>query len=83
MFISQNNSNIDLVISEFTNYGKAFIKTARVSPDAYIQTAFQLAYYRLHNKFPLTYEASMTRLYNNGRTETVRSLTQEVADFVL
>ena len=33
-------------------------------------------------KFCLTYEASMTRLFREGRTETVRSCTQESCAFV-
>uniref|UniRef100_A0A2K6TP11 carnitine O-palmitoyltransferase n=1 Tax=Saimiri boliviensis boliviensis TaxID=39432 RepID=A0A2K6TP11_SAIBB len=33
-------------------------------------------------KFCLTYEASMTRLFREGRTETVRSCTTESCDFV-
>jgi len=33
-------------------------------------------------KFSLTYEASMTRLYREGRTETVRSCTVESCAFV-
>ena len=55
-----------------------------MSPDAYIQMALQLAYYKdSGGKFALTYEASMTRLYLQGRTETVRSFTQEIKDFVM
>ena len=54
----------------------------QVSPDAFIQTALQLAYYYNAGHFALTYEASMTRLYLLGRTETVRSLTCEGVDFV-
>lgn len=34
-------------------------------------------------KFCLTYEASMTRLFREGRTETVRSCTTESCNFVL
>ena len=34
------------------------------------------------DKFSLTYEASMTRLFVAGRTETVRSCTVEAAAFV-
>ena len=34
------------------------------------------------NKFCLTYEASMTRLYREGRTETVRPITMESTTFV-
>lgn len=41
-----------------------------------------MAYYKENGKFVQTYEASMTRLYLNGRTETVRSCTQESRDFV-
>lgn len=33
-------------------------------------------------KFCLTYEASMTRLFREGRTETVRSCTIESCKFV-
>lgn len=33
-------------------------------------------------KFCLTYEASMTRLFREGRTETVRSCTVESSNFV-
>uniref|UniRef100_A0A8C2ILT5 carnitine O-palmitoyltransferase n=1 Tax=Cyprinus carpio TaxID=7962 RepID=A0A8C2ILT5_CYPCA len=33
-------------------------------------------------KFCLTYEASMTRLFREGRTETVRSCTTQTCDFV-
>lgn len=63
-------------------YGKGYIKTCRVSPDAFIQMALQLAYYRDANRFSLTYEASMTRLYREGRTETVRPCTQESVAWV-
>lgn len=58
------------------------MKVCRVSPDAYIQMALQLAYYRDAGKFSLTYEASMTRLFREGRTETVRPCTIESAAWV-
>lgn len=44
--------------------------------------ALQLAYYRDYGKFSLTYEASMTRLFREGRTETVRPCTIEAAAWV-
>lgn len=44
--------------------------------------ALQLAYYRDFGKFSLTYEASTTRLYREGRTETVRSCTIESSEWV-
>lgn len=44
--------------------------------------ALQLAYFRDIGKFSLTYEASMTRLFREGRTETVRSCTIESCEWV-
>lgn len=58
------------------------MKTCKLSPDAYIQMALQLAYYRDAGKFSLTYEASMTRLFREGRTETVRPCTIESSAWV-
>lgn len=58
------------------------MKGCRLSPDAYIQMALQLAYYRDAGKFCLTYEATMTRLYREGRTETVRPCTVESSTWV-
>ena len=78
----QNNDDLDLVVSDHSKWGKGFIKTCKVSPDALVQAALQLAYYKDAKTFAQTYEASMTRLYSCGRTETVRSCTQELADFV-
>jgi carnitine O-palmitoyltransferase 1 len=66
----------------WTEYGKGFIKKLKISPDAFIQATLQLTYYRNQNKFALTYEASMTRLFREGRTETVRSCTSESSAFV-
>ncbi|XP_025099483.1 carnitine O-palmitoyltransferase 1, liver isoform-like isoform X1 [Pomacea canaliculata] len=74
--------DVDLHIMMFREYGKGFIKTCKVSPDAYIQLVLQLAYYRSAGKFCLTYESSMTRLFREGRTETVRSCTKDTCAFV-
>ncbi|KAL5260125.1 hypothetical protein ACHWQZ_G010297 [Mnemiopsis leidyi] len=74
--------DLDLHILKHDNYGKGFIKTCKVSPDAYIQIALQLAHYKNQGKFCLTYESSMTRLFRSGRTETVRSCTSESCAFV-
>ncbi|XP_003388199.1 PREDICTED: carnitine O-palmitoyltransferase 1, liver isoform-like [Amphimedon queenslandica] len=76
-------SDIDLYVNQHDAYGKGIIKRCGFSPDAFIQMALQLAYYRdSGGKFCLTYEASMTRLYREGRTETVRPCTIEAAQFV-
>uniref|UniRef100_A0A665U6S6 carnitine O-palmitoyltransferase n=1 Tax=Echeneis naucrates TaxID=173247 RepID=A0A665U6S6_ECHNA len=74
--------DVDSHIIPFTNFGKGLIKKCRTSPDAFIQIALQLAHYRDKGKFCLTYEASMTRLFREGRTETVRSCTMEACNFI-
>src|SRR5687768_13455371 len=71
--------DLELKLTMFTEYGKGFIKKCRISPDAYLQMALQLAYYRDAGNLCLTYEASMTRLFREGRTETVRPVTIESA----
>ncbi|XP_062264191.1 carnitine O-palmitoyltransferase 1, liver isoform [Platichthys flesus] len=74
--------DVDCHVFPFSDFGKGRIKKLRVSPDAFIQISLQLAYYRDRGGFCLTYEASMTRLFREGRTETVRSCSNESSDFV-
>ncbi|KAJ1859767.1 hypothetical protein LPJ73_001700 [Coemansia sp. RSA 2703] len=67
----------------FENYGSNWVKrVAKVSPDAFAQLALQLTYYRIHGKFASVYETASTRQFLHGRTETVRSLSSESADFM-
>ncbi|XP_066991889.2 carnitine O-palmitoyltransferase 1, liver isoform [Anabrus simplex] len=75
-------NDVDLHIEVHREYGKGFMKQCRISPDAFIQMAVQLAYYRDAGRFCLTYEAAMTRLFREGRTETVRSCTMESSAWV-
>ncbi|XP_064416529.1 carnitine O-palmitoyltransferase 1, liver isoform isoform X2 [Latimeria chalumnae] len=75
-------NDVDFHVFTFKDFGKGLIKKCRTSPDAFIQIALQLAHYRDKGKFCLTYEASMTRLFREGRTETVRSCTSESCAFV-
>jgi hypothetical protein len=39
--------DVDLHVMMFDAYGKGFIKKCKVSPDAFIQMALQIAYYRV------------------------------------
>lgn len=74
--------DVDMHIIPFKDFGKGLIKKCKTSPDGFIQIALQLAHFRDKGKFCLTYEASMTRLFREGRTETVRSCTIQTCDFV-
>lgn len=83
-FAIKNNADLELCVRMHNAFGKGFIKKTKTSPDAFIQMALQLAYYKdAKSNFALTYESSMTRLFLHGRTETVRSLTSAVQEFVL
>ncbi|XP_032784458.2 carnitine O-palmitoyltransferase 1, liver isoform isoform X2 [Daphnia magna] len=75
-------NDVDLRLLAHSAFGKGLMKKCRISPDAFIQMALQLAYYRDAGKFSLTYEASMTRLFREGRTETVRPCTIESSQWV-
>lgn len=74
--------DLDLHVLCHTDFGKGAVKKCRMSPDAFIQMALQLAYWRDIGEFSLTYEASMTRLFREGRTETVRPVSSESCAFV-
>lgn len=64
-------------------HGKCFIKAQGLNPDSYIQMALQLAYYNMHGTLPAQYEAAHLRIFVEGRTETIRSTSNESKDFVL
>ncbi|XP_075409545.1 carnitine O-palmitoyltransferase 1, muscle isoform [Tenrec ecaudatus] len=74
--------DVELYCFQFMPFGKGLIKKCRTSPDAFVQISLQLAHFRDRGKFCLTYEASMTRMFREGRTETVRSCTSESSAFV-
>jgi carnitine O-acetyltransferase len=67
---------------DFAGYGKNFMTSMGFSPDAFVQMAFQAAYYGLYGRLECTYEPAMTKLFLHGRTEAIRTVTPEVADFV-
>ncbi|KAK0651405.1 choline/Carnitine O-acyltransferase [Cercophora newfieldiana] len=67
---------------DFSSYGKNFITSMGFSPDAFVQMAFQAAYYGLYGRVECTYEPAMTKMYLHGRTEAIRSVTEESVNFV-
>ena len=70
------------VVIEFYHFGKERIKAFNVSPDAFVQLALQLSQYRLFGEFKSTYEVTVTRRFLHGRTETLRSVSNQAVDFV-
>ncbi|KAJ5166822.1 mitochondrial carnitine O-acetyltransferase [Penicillium canariense] len=69
-------------VLDFEGYGKNFITSMGFSPDAFVQMAFQAAYYGLYGRVENTYEPAMTKFFLHGRTEAVRTVTPEVVEFV-
>ena len=67
---------------DFTGYGSSFMKNMGFSPDAFVQMAFQGAYYGLYGRIENVYEPAMTKIFLHGRTEAIRAVTQESVDFV-
>ncbi|XP_078324434.1 carnitine O-acetyltransferase-like isoform X2 [Crassostrea virginica] len=73
--------DVDLTVFKFTEYGKNFPKSQKLSPDSFIQMAFQLAYFRLYSKPCATYETASLRQFQLGRTDTIRSCSIESLEF--
>ena len=69
-------------VLEFAGYGKNFMTATGFSPDAFVQMAFQAAYYGLYGRIENTYEAAMTKVFLHGRTEAIRAVSQESVEFV-
>ncbi|CEG38666.1 carnitine o-acetyltransferase [Plasmopara halstedii] len=74
--------NSDIVTLQFNHYGTAFLKRYKLTPDFFMQMAIQLAHYKMHKRVPAVYETAHTRMFYHGRTETIRSLTNESLAFV-
>ncbi|KAI1381922.1 acyltransferase ChoActase/COT/CPT [Hypoxylon crocopeplum] len=75
--IGQHN----LAVQAYQAYGKGLIKKFKSSPDAYVQMVIQLAYYKMYGKNRPTYESAATRRFQQGRTETCRTVSDESVAF--
>ncbi|KAG0238321.1 hypothetical protein BGW42_005554 [Actinomortierella wolfii] len=74
--IERISKDSDCGMLYFGEYGTTFIKkVAKVSPDAYLQMAIQLAWYKQNGEGCATYETGSTRAFKNGRTETIRTFS--------
>ncbi len=71
----------ELRVQAYHGYGKGLIKKFKCSPDAYIQMVIQLAYHKMYGKNRPTYESAATRKFQQGRTETCRSVSDESVAF--
>ncbi|KAJ2160471.1 hypothetical protein GGF46_002233 [Coemansia sp. RSA 552] len=73
--------NLRVHLENVDEFGSSWIKTLGVSPDAFFQVVLQAAYYQQHGKPAPTYETASLRRFLHGRTETIRSCTEESLAF--
>lgn len=73
--------NLELYGWTFNHFGKDFVKSQKLSPDAFVQVSLQLAYYRLHGRVTATYETGSLRRFLYGRTDTIRSCSAASHDY--
>ncbi len=56
-------------------------KALGVSPDGFVQLAYQLAHLRAKGVIGATYESVATRTFHHGRTEAMRVITPQIQTF--
>jgi carnitine O-acetyltransferase len=80
-FAEYSANNASSVVST-EDFGANRAKQLKMSPDAFVQLAYQLAHKRARGHIGATYESIATRKYQNGRTEAMRVVTPEAVRFV-
>jgi len=67
----------EMLVLHYESYGSAFIRSHKVSPDAWAQLVMQLAWHKLKGRPGVCYESAQTRRFRRGRTEVIRSASRE------
>ncbi|TRY60256.1 hypothetical protein DNTS_005918 [Danionella cerebrum] len=73
--------DLDVRVLNFSHFGRKLPKSHKLGPDAFIQMALQLAYFRMYQTCCPTYESASLRMFKLGRTEAIRSTTIESFQF--
>uniref|UniRef100_A0AAQ5ZF64 Choline/carnitine acyltransferase domain-containing protein n=1 Tax=Amphiprion ocellaris TaxID=80972 RepID=A0AAQ5ZF64_AMPOC len=73
-------NDLDVHVFNFKRFGKELPKQHKLSPNSFIQVALQLTYYR--SVCP-TFDIASQRMFRGGRTEFIRSPTNQALKFVL
>jgi carnitine O-acetyltransferase len=74
--------NTASTVLSFPDFGANRAKELGMSPDGFVQMAYQLAHRRAKGRIGATYESIATRQFQGGRTEAMRVVTPEVLRFV-
>ncbi|KAE9553994.1 hypothetical protein FO519_002811 [Halicephalobus sp. NKZ332] len=79
--LNRSVQDLEIRFFSFEGFGKDVPKKAKLSPDSFIQLAFQATFYKLHGVFPPTYETATLRKFDEGRTDTIRLPNKASAAF--
>ncbi|XP_054280161.1 carnitine O-palmitoyltransferase 2, mitochondrial [Macrosteles quadrilineatus] len=69
--------SLEVRAMDYRKYGRQMCNSVKMSPDALMQLAFQIAYYQIAGTHVTTYESCSTAAFKHGRTEAVRPCTIE------
>ena len=67
----------DMHVLHYEGFGKDFTKKHKISPDATAQLIKQLAFHKFMGRTGVAYESAQTRKFQLGRTEVIRSASNE------
>jgi carnitine O-acetyltransferase len=80
-FVKYGVDTAGLAVS-YKHFSSTRAKGLGISPDAFVQLAYQLAHRRAKGFTGATYESISTRSFHYGRTEAMRVVTPEILSFV-
>jgi carnitine O-acetyltransferase len=72
----------DVAVLDLGDFGKRAIVRSGLSPDGFLQMAFQLTFFTLTGQIASTYESVDTKRFLHGRTEAMRCVSEESVAFV-
>ncbi|DAZ94644.1 TPA: hypothetical protein N0F65_010731, partial [Lagenidium giganteum] len=75
-------SAVRTVVVRNKKYGKEKLKKVRLFPDTFVQMGIQLTGFKLWGHVMPTYESGHSRMFYHGRTETIRTVTNEVKEWL-
>ena len=68
-------------VLDYQEFGKEAVKRLKLSPDSFIQMGIQLTFNQMHQVPAATYESASTRIFSEGRTDVIRSCSEESLHF--
>lgn len=72
----------DLQVLHYEGYGKNLMKKYKLSPDAWAQLVKQLAFHKMYQRPGVCYESCQTRKFKLGRTEVIRTVSNDSKKWV-